>query len=266
MSVIEFHGSGLQSTYHLCEHIPVGWEALEQWGDDVARVERLAGGVANDVWTVRVNGQLAVGRLGTRSDADLAWETELLQHLDQAGLTVPLPIPTADGRLFADGLMLMTYLEGGPPETRADWRHVADTLRQLHRLTQGWPQRPGWRSSTDLLQAETGTKIDLGAMPAEGVARCRAAWARLSGRQTCVVHGDSDNTGNVLITADRIALIDWDEAHVDVPDLDLVLPHNAADLDDNAYATAAQASAAWEAAVCWDDDYSVRRLAEVREV
>jgi hypothetical protein len=30
------------------------------------------------------------------------------------------------------------------------------------------------------------------------------------------------------MTAKRVALIDWDEAHVDVPDLDLVLPHNAA--------------------------------------
>src|SRR4051794_4899315 len=35
---------------------PVGWEALEQWGDDVARIAPLAGGVANDVWTVRVHG------------------------------------------------------------------------------------------------------------------------------------------------------------------------------------------------------------------
>ena len=33
---------------------PMGWEALRQWGKDVARVERLAGGVANDVWSVRV--------------------------------------------------------------------------------------------------------------------------------------------------------------------------------------------------------------------
>ena len=38
----------------------MGWDALKQWGDDVARIERLAGGVANDVWTVRVNGHLAV--------------------------------------------------------------------------------------------------------------------------------------------------------------------------------------------------------------
>jgi len=67
-------------------------------------------------------------------------------------------------------------------------------------------------------------------------------------------------------TADRVALIDWDESHVDVPDLDLVLPHNAAGLDDGAHDIAAQASAAWEAAVCWDDEYAVKRLAEVRAV
>ena len=244
----------------------MGWEALARWGADAARIEPLTGGVANDVWSVRVGGRLAVGRLGGRSDADLAWETGLLHHLDRAGLTVPVPIPAMDGRLFADGLVVMTYLEGGPPETPADWRRVAGPLRELHRLTRGWPQRPGWRSSTDLLRAETGTKIDLGAMPPEGVARCRAAWARLSGRPTCVVHGDPNNPGNVRMTADRVALIDWDEAHVDVPDLDLVLPGNAAGLDDDAYDIAAQASAAWEAAVCWDDEYAVNRLAEVRPI
>jgi Ser/Thr protein kinase RdoA (MazF antagonist) len=180
-------------------------------------------------------------------------------------LSVPVPIAARDGRLFADGLVVMTHLDGGPPETQADWRRVAGTLRELHRSTQGWPQRPGWRSSTDLLHAETGTRIDLGAMPPEGVARCRAAWARLIGRQTCVVHGDP-NLGNVRMTAREVALIDWDESHVDVPDLDLVLPGNAAGLDDGAHDIAAQASAAWEAAVCWDGEYAVERLTEVRAV
>ncbi len=234
-------------------------------GVDAARIEPLAGGVANDVWSVRVYGRLAVGRLGARGDADLAWETELLRHLGRQGLAVPAPIPTTDGRLFADGLVVMTYVEGTAPRTEADWRSVAVTLRRLHRLTRGWPQRPGWRSSADLLHAETGTKVDLGAMPREGVARCRAAWARLAGRETCVVHGDP-NPGNVRMTADGVALIDWDEAHVDAPDLDLALPHNAAGLDEGAYDIAAQASAAWEAAVCWDDEYAVKRLAEVRAV
>ena len=243
----------------------MGWQALEQWGDDVTRIERLAGGVANQVWSVRVHGQLAVARLGERSDADLAWETDLLLHLDRAGLTVPVPLPTTSGRLFADGVVVMTYVEGGPPETESDWRRVADVLRRLHRLTRDWPQRPGWRSSTDLLGAEVGTKVDLGAMPAEAVARCRTAWARLDGHPTCVVHGDP-NPGNIRLTTERVAMIDWDEAHVDVADLDLVLPHDAADLGDDAYDIASPASAAWEAAVCWDDDHAREQLTRVRPV
>jgi len=59
---------------------------------------------------VRVNGHLAVGRLGIRTDGDLAWEAQLLQDLDREGVAVPVPIPTLDGRLFADGLVVMTYL------------------------------------------------------------------------------------------------------------------------------------------------------------
>jgi Ser/Thr protein kinase RdoA (MazF antagonist) len=247
----------------------VGWEALDEWGDDVARIEPCRTGLGNEVWSVRVDGRLAVGRLGNRSDADLSWETGLLRHLDREGVTVPVPIPTTDGRQFAAGLVVMTYVGGRPPETEADWRRVADTLRRLHRLTRGRPQRPGWRSSTDLLHAGTGTRVDLGAMPPEGVVRCRAAWARLAGRERCVVHGDP-NPGNIRMTADRVALVDWDESHVDVPDLDLVLPYNAAGLDVDAYDVAAQAYAAWEAAVCWDpsgtDEFASKRLAEVRAV
>jgi Ser/Thr protein kinase RdoA (MazF antagonist) len=230
----------------------MGWEVLREWGDDATRVEPLAGGVVNQVWSVRVNG-------------DLAWETDLLRHLDRQRLTVPVPIATTSGRLFADGLVVMTCVEGEPPETEADWRRVADMLRQLHRVTQGWPQRPGWRSSTDLRHAETGTTIDLGAMPPEGVARCRAAWARLVSSPTCVVHSDP-TPGNIRMTADRVGLIDWDEAHVDAALLDLLLPHNAADLDDHAHDSAAQAFAAWDAARCWGHEFAVKQLAEVRAV
>src|ERR1700761_9703962 len=113
---------------------PVGWEVLEQWGDDAVRVEPLTGGVGvNEVWSVRVHGHLAVGRLGRRSDADLAWETGLLRHLDREGMTVPVPILTTDGRPFADGLVVMTYVEGGPPETEDAWGRVAGTLQRLPR-------------------------------------------------------------------------------------------------------------------------------------
>lgn len=244
----------------------MGWEVLQAWGHDVGRVEPLSGGVANDVWRLDMGGRRAVGRLGSRSDADLAWEADLLRYLDRQGVIVPVPIPTIDGRLFVQGLTVMTYVDGVVPESPADWRRVAETLRRLHHLTAGWPQRPGWRSSVELLHADRGTRVDLTAMSAEGVARCRAAWARLAGRDTCVVHGNPANPGNIRVTDRGIGLIDWDEAHVDVADLDLVLPSNAADLPPDAYDVAAQASAAWEAAICWDDEYAVRRLAEVRPV
>jgi hypothetical protein len=144
----------------------------------------------------------------------------------------------------------MTYVEGGSHGTEAGWRRVAGALRRLHRFTHGWAQRPGWRSSAGLLHAGTGTRAGLGAMPPEGVVRCRAAWARLTGRATCVVRGDP-SPGNIRMTADRVAMTGWDESHADVPDLDLALPRNAAGLDDDACHIAAQARAAWEAAICW---------------
>ncbi len=248
----------------------MGWEALDRWGNDVERIEPMTDGGVNEVWSVHVNGRPAVARLGrpsdVRSDADLAWEMALLRHLDRGGMAVPVPIPTADGRDFVDGLVVLSYVDGGAPETEHDWRRVADTLRELHQLTAGWPQRPGWRSSVDYVNAETGTRIDLAAMPPEGAARCRAIWARFAGRKRCVVHGDP-TPGNIRMTADRVALIDWDESRVDVPDLDLVLPFNAADLDEETRDVAAQAWAAWDAALCYTSGYrefAAERLAEVR--
>jgi hypothetical protein len=41
-----------------CAEMPVGWETLGHWGEDVGRIAPLSGGVANDVWSVRVRGQL----------------------------------------------------------------------------------------------------------------------------------------------------------------------------------------------------------------
>ena len=112
---------------------------LDQLGSRLADVEKLTGGVANDVWRVRVGGEIAVARLGKRSDADLAWEAALLQHLDRNGMIVPVPIAATDGRLFADGLVVMKFMPGGPPQSAADWRRVAETCRELHRLTKDWP-------------------------------------------------------------------------------------------------------------------------------
>ncbi|ARO33456.1 hypothetical protein NXC14_PB00638 (plasmid) [Rhizobium sp. NXC14] len=77
------------------------------------------------MWSVRIHGQVAVGRLGYRTDAGLAWETELIPV---KGMHVSALIPTTDGRLFANGRVVMKYME--PPETESDWCRVADTLRE----------------------------------------------------------------------------------------------------------------------------------------
>ena len=90
---------------------PVGWEALEQWGDDVVRSEPLTGGVGvNEVWSVRVNGQPAVGRLGARSDADLEWETELLRGDDASNVyrDVVLPVKLAVDEWYVQRATLWT--------------------------------------------------------------------------------------------------------------------------------------------------------------
>lgn len=243
----------------------MGWEALKMWGRDVKRIERLTGGVANDVWSVDVDGVLAVARLGNRSDEDLAWETDLLLYLYQKGMIVPLPLPCKNGKLFHKGLVVMSHIKGTAPETEQHWKEVARTLFMVHELTTNFKQRPGWSSSIDLLSLDRGTKVDLRRMPPKGVKKCRAAWDKMRGEKMSVVHGDP-NPRNILMTEKGVGLIDWDEAHVDVCLLDLVLPFNAAGLDDKVYDRAFQASAAWEAAVCWDDEFAIKRLSQVREV
>ena len=235
------------------------------WGDAVLGAP-LSGGVRNDVRLVEVNGERAVARLGARRDDDRAWETELLVFLSDAGVAVPRPWSTLDGRLHADGIVVMDHVAGRVPENDTDWRLVADYMRRVHELTRGWRQRPGWSSSIDLLVTDSGTSVDLAAMPAEAAARCRRAWMRLADRPTTVVHGDP-NPGNVRIDGERVALLDWDESRLDVPLLDLVLPANAADLPDDDWTLALQASSACEAAVCWasEPEYAETRLAELAE-
>ena len=60
----------------------------------------------------------SVARLGKRSDADLEWETNLLLHLEREGLIVPVPLPTTDGRLFVDGLVVMKWREVHPRQNQ----------------------------------------------------------------------------------------------------------------------------------------------------
>jgi Phosphotransferase enzyme family len=192
--------------------------ALAPWGGDAAVLERLGGGYRNRVWAVRVGGRRAVARDSgaARSGPALDWELELLGDLAAAGFRVPEPVPTTNGRPRVGGLVVTTWLDGDPPAGEGDWRLVADELARLHRVTAGRAQRPGFASTRDLLVGERGGDVDLGRMPAEVVALCRAAWSALACTPGSVVHGDP-GPQNLRLLRGRVGLLDWDESGSTAP-------------------------------------------------
>ncbi len=208
-------------------------------------------------------GRTAPGREGLpRTPESLAWELEVLQTLDHAGLRVPVTVPTVDGRPSRDGVVLQTFLPGHPPSTRQDWAGVAAFITRVHDLTPTRPQRPGSLGIRQLLTQDRGGDVDFTAMPAPAVALVRACWRALfdqvdaastAGSQrggTCVVHGDL-GAGAVLVHDGNFAVIDWDEARVDVPVLDLIgIPgHESPPGVDPVVGQLA--ALAWETATCW---------------
>jgi Ser/Thr protein kinase RdoA (MazF antagonist) len=263
---------------------------LEPWGP-LTVVGPLGGGRRNSVVEVRAGAERLVARRTRRSGPALDWELDLLDFLAGNGFVVPAVVPTVDGRRHADGVVVQRRLAGRPP-VAADWPAVATELRRLHTLTAGWPQRPGFRSTVELLTADRGGDVDLSGMPPAAVAACRQAWAALSPAgpaaapvpavtdgdpcavasaessatspvSAVVVHGDPC-AANVRVGDAGIGLLDWDEARVDHPDLDLAeLP--GVPLPGARGRMARAAIAAWEAAAGWrlEPEYARRRLAEL---
>lgn len=199
----------------------------------------LTGGSRAPVFRAHRHGQLLVVKVSSRTPASLAWELDLLQALDDAGLRVPITVPTVDGRQSLDGVVVQTFLPGQPPRTEQDWTGVAAFITR-----------------------DRGGDVDLTAMPLTAVDRVRACWRALlteldtspvattSAPTTCVVHGDL-GAGAVLIHDGQVGVIDWDEARVDVPVLDLVgIPghENPPGVDPG---VAHLAALAWETATCW---------------
>jgi Ser/Thr protein kinase RdoA (MazF antagonist) len=235
---------------------------LSAWGP-VTVEGQLGGGHRNEVLLVRRGGARLVARSSRRSAAALEWELDLLAFLAEQGFRVPAVVVSLDGRRHVGGIVVQEWLPGRAPRP-ADWPAVAAELRRLHSLTRGWPQRPGFVSTRDLLAAEHGGDVDLRAMPASAVAACRAAWDALSA-ESAVVHGDPC-AANVRVSEDGVGLLDWDETRVDHPDLDLAdLPSASAELPGARGRVARAAVAAWEAAAGWqlEPSYARRRLAEL---
>lgn len=242
---------------------------LLPWSARAEVVGPLTGGTINEVVEVRLAGTRAVARRSARAPASLEWELDLLAHLRANGFTVPVPVPTADGRRRVGRLAVFRWMDGDEPASGADWAAVGAELRRLHAVTAGWPQRPGFRSSADLVTEARGGPVDLTGMPAELVADLRAAWAALAaaaGPPACVVHGDPGRT-NVRMAGGRVGLLDWDESRVDVADLDLAELPGCRLVPPEREVVAAAAADAWEAAIAWPDhpDYVAHRAARLRE-
>jgi Ser/Thr protein kinase RdoA (MazF antagonist) len=226
----------------------------------------LAGGNRNPVLLARRGRQRLVVRRSGRTPDALDWELDLVEHLAAHGVGVAALVPADDGRRHVDGVVVQEFVDGGPPQSDADWRLVAGALRTVHRVTAGWPQRPGFASARDLLAGERGGDVALDAMPAAGVRAVRTAWRPVLTGPPCAIHADM-GPGNVLVAGGRVTLLDWDESRVDVPWFDFAfLPEGIADVpvDRDALVTAA---IAWEAATCWlpEPDYARRCLADLHE-
>jgi Ser/Thr protein kinase RdoA (MazF antagonist) len=236
---------------------------LAHWGPP-AIIRPLSGGNRNIVMEIRLGDQRLAARRSARTAASLDWECALLDHLASHGLRVPVAVPALDGRRHIDGVMVQTWLDGVPPAP-ADWPLVAATLRRVHRLTAGWPQRPGFASTIDLLTAERGGDVDLSGMPADAVGACRRAWSGLAGMPQAVVHGDPGPPNiRIRISDGSAGLLDWDEARVDCVDLDLAeLP--GSHLPPERLTIARTAATAWEAANGWvvEPSYARRQLARL---
>lgn len=190
-------------------------EFLAPWGR-AEMIGSLGGGNRNTV--LRIGPRRQVARRSRRKPASLDWKIALLDHLYH-GLRVPVAVPTLDGRRHVEGTVVQTWLDGTSPSDR-DWPAAAAALRTVHALTAGWPQRPGFASTRELLTSDRGGDVDLTQMACDAAAACRRAWATLDGTPEAVVHGDP-GPANIRIAGTGVGLLDWDEARVDHTDLDL---------------------------------------------
>ena len=108
-------------------------------------------------------------------------------------------------------------------------------------------------------------RLDL--MPESIVAAIREEWRTMRGESLSVVHGDPGKS-NIKIRGDKVGLLDWDEARVDVSLLDLAdIPVDlSSEIGSGRLAAARRAAGAWEAANAWlvEPEYARARLRRLK--
>ena len=192
----------------------------------------------NDVYLIRCDGATyasRVWRTGFRSEPDVDYETQFLKFLDEAGVPVPAPIPTRDGRLYIpldapEGrrhLALFQWADGTPfannlnPEIA---RKLGVMFGQLHLIAKdfsptrvrnidsGRQMRLGLPALTRMVAHREGD----GAWYAEAVNAVAAALEALPEALAPQgpSHGDF-HIYNAFVENDDIVLLDFDNCGVD---------------------------------------------------
>lgn len=199
------------------------------------------GGHRNAVWLVQdPRGVRYTAKSSRRSEAALAWLAPLQAAAVKAGFAVPALIPAADGRLAPNGWTLEPFVTG--PKAQ-DLRPLADRIIAFHYHAPAVPQRLGFASLPALLQQMQGGDVDLTMLSTPLVTRLRAAWQPFADQSCHPIHGDL-SPANVILGPDGPTLIDWDEARVDLPFLDLRAAQASTPDQDRAHM-------ALEIASCW---------------
>lgn len=226
------------------------------WGID-APLTQLSGGHRNRAFRTRGLAQEQVFKTTRRSEASLAWLGAVQDHAEAAGFIVPRLTASRNGCLSEQGWTCEPFMAGiaCAAERLGD---VEPLLRRFHGLAVGLPQRPGFINAAAFTPGGRGADIDLPMLPPALAAECLDAWRTFDDVPIQAIHGDM-NPSNLIWTADGVpALLDWDEARVDVALFDLA-PLSRPKVVSDAHR---RAILAWEIACSWsiEPDHA-RRLA-----
>lgn len=215
---------------------------IRLWGVD-ARLHLLTGGHRNLAYRTRGLHRDYVFKSTRRPPEAIEWLVPVHTAARECGFVVPFLLRSHLGNLVEQGWTCETCLEG-TAFAMADMPSLLPALARFHALCQSVPQRPGFQSSQDLLQATTGGDVDLCQMPPDVVTICRAAWQAVGQGKLSVVHGDLNPSNLLRLRDGSVARLDWDECRRDLVlfDLGQVTP-----------ATPVQRCAllAWEVACSW---------------
>lgn len=215
----------------------------------------MAGGARNTVLRTVGLDQDLVFKTTTRSGEAIAWLTEVHRHAEGAGLVVPRYLPSLRGALVESGWTCEPLIEG-QAFSEHELPAIAPLMAKFHDATKTLAQRPGFRSSNDLLSEDAGGDVSLRVMPEPIVTACRATWTRVAGAPEAIVHGDLNPANLIWCLDGRPALLDWDECRRDLTLFDTVQMGGATAEEQNA-------ALAWEVACCWHvEPERARKLAD----